>query len=288
LRYTAGTLVNLLLLWGFASAETPPTSIAFIQQLAEEGNHAEAALECRRFLFFAPQSSDASSVRFLLVRELLRAGKPADAGLALQAYLSQEKEGKHSAEATYMLGNCSILLGQPVGGENYYSVVKDKYKDSVWGERAALRLGLLRAGEKNWRKAHEEFSWVVEKKGNLKAIGEELDSLALTGEKLPQRSTEAGMILSAVLPGAGQAYSGRWGDAAAALLLTAGFGALAVTQYLDKQYVGAGVLGFVFISFYAGNIYNGGDSAYQFNRREELRLKEKMLHVAEKANLDGD
>lgn len=277
----------MLLLWGVAWADTPPTSIAFIQQLADEGNHAEAALECRRFLFFTPHSSDAASVRFLLGRELLSAGKAVEAGLALQAYLSQEKEGEHAAEATYMLGNCSILLAQPLGGENYYYIVKDKYHDSIWSEKAALRLGLLRSGEKNWQKAHKEFSWVVEKQGILESIGEELDSLALTGAKLPQRSTEAGMIFSAVLPGAGQAYSGRWGDAAAALLLTAGFGALALTEYLDEQYVGAGVLGFVFISFYAGNIYNGGDAAYQFNRREELRLKEKMLHVAEAANLDG-
>ncbi|MEM1347534.1 MAG: hypothetical protein AAGI01_03195 [Myxococcota bacterium] len=78
-------------------------------------------------------------------------------------------------------------------------------------------------------------------------------------------------VLSGVLPGAGQAYNGRWVDAGVAFGLNAGLGALlayslAGTDSLPLQITS----GLVFASFYAGNIVNAVTDAKRINAERYL------------------
>ncbi len=88
-------------------------------------------------------------------------------------------------------------------------------------------------------------------------------------EQLPHRSPWVAALLSTLLPGAGRAYLGRWGDGVFSLLLVgvpAGFAAH--DFYVHGFGNGAGwVLTALAGVFYAGDVYGSAVGAVVWNRR---------------------
>lgn len=94
-------------------------------------------------------------------------------------------------------------------------------------------------------------------------------------DNLPQAKSEflAGTF-SAVLPGAGQAYTGAWQSAAMAFLLNALF--LSATVELQDQglYATSLASGVIFSITYLGNIFNAAQSAEVINEQAQKSLIE--------------
>jgi tetratricopeptide (TPR) repeat protein len=289
--FAAIALVACLLAEAAPADTTPvdsalPDSFAFVQELSRDGDHEGAARECRRLLFFSPTPSDEPLLRFTLARELYLAQRFDDAITEFRNYYTKFPDDQNTAQAMFLWGNSELIAGNIDAADKTWRWVQREHPQSDWAARAGIKLGLAEAGKNNWTEAANNFNWIYEHNETYKTLGEELTALAAKGRKMPHRDVTTGVILSAVLPGAGQAYSDRWGDAAAALVITGGLGTLAVLSYLDKQYVGAGVLGFLSITFYAGNVYNGGDAAIQYNRRQELKLRQEILDRIKQEKLE--
>ena len=83
--------------------------------------------------------------------------------------------------------------------------------------------------------------------------------------EIPHRSPRWAGVFSAVLPGAGQFYSGRARDGASALVVNGLLGALNWQLIQRELWVGVGFMGFVQLSFYGGNILAAANSAHKFN-----------------------
>jgi len=264
----------------------PPSSLTFVEELDRSGDHDGAALECRRLLFFSPPAEQIPLLHFTLARELYLAKKYPDAINEFRNYYTRFPEDQNAAQAMFLWGNCELLTGNAEAADKVWRWVQREHPSSDWAARAGIKLGLAEAGKSNWMEAANNFNWLYEHNETYKSLGKELTLLSAKGRHIPRKDVTTGVILSAVLPGAGQAYSGRWGDAAAALVITGGLGTLAVLSYLDKQYVGAGILGFLGITFYAGNIYNGGDAAIQYNNRQELKLRQEILDRIKQEKLE--
>lgn len=92
--------------------------------------------------------------------------------------------------------------------------------------------------------------------------------------ELPHRRPGVAAGLSAVLPGAGQAYVGRWGEAGSALIVnTMLIGSTAALLRREEYFAGVSV-GLLALSFYGGNIMSARWGAHRFNRRaREERLE---------------
>jgi hypothetical protein len=85
-------------------------------------------------------------------------------------------------------------------------------------------------------------------------------------DELPTKSLWLAGSLSAVLPGAGQLYAGRWEDGLVAFTTNAVLiGATALAWHRDER-VTAGALGCVAFGFYAGNVYGGVNAAARHDR----------------------
>lgn len=83
---------------------------------------------------------------------------------------------------------------------------------------------------------------------------------------LPHRRPALAASLSALLPGAGQAYNGRWGEATSALLVNGLLiGSTATLLSREEWFAGASV-GLLAASFYGGNIFSAMWGARRFNR----------------------
>ncbi len=115
----------------------------------------------------------------------------------------------------------------------------------------------------------------------------ELAEKAGQGGDIPRRSRSAAALLSAVLPGAGQAYTGHWGEAAASLGVNALFGLLTWDAWLKGRdlasrphrgwaYTTTALYATIGSSFYLGNVYGAAVSADRFNARRLGRFRQSL------------
>lgn len=108
---------------------------------------------------------------------------------------------------------------------------------------------------------------------------------SLTGdfENQKYKIPAVALALSAVLPGSGKAYSGRWGDAAVSFLFVTS-GAYASYRAFKKKGIGSfngWLFGGVAFSFYASNLYGSFKAAR--NHNDQVRNKyhqnaERIIH----------
>jgi hypothetical protein len=83
--------------------------------------------------------------------------------------------------------------------------------------------------------------------------------------------------LSAVLPGAGQAYAGSWQGAAVAFVLNGVLIGACAELAVHKLYLSAGAAGVAASFFYVGNVINAADLA---RRRNEMAAAPARLELA--------
>ncbi|MDD3295151.1 MAG: tetratricopeptide repeat protein [Geobacteraceae bacterium] len=84
-------------------------------------------------------------------------------------------------------------------------------------------------------------------------------------EHLPRKSEILAGILSAILPGSGYVYAGRYGDGLTAFLLNGLFIAGTVMAVQNQWYPAAGLTGGIGLPFYLGNIYGSANAAARWN-----------------------
>jgi putative component of membrane protein insertase Oxa1/YidC/SpoIIIJ protein YidD/outer membrane protein assembly factor BamD (BamD/ComL family)/TM2 domain-containing membrane protein YozV len=91
--------------------------------------------------------------------------------------------------------------------------------------------------------------------------------------------------LSALVPGLGRLYTGRYGDAVFSSAVTAGAAALAVRSARTGHWVNAGLFGSGATGFYLGNVYGSVASASAENRRAQQRLGAVLVVAGEGEHL---
>lgn len=115
----------------------------------------------------------------------------------------------------------------------------------------------------------------------------------MDGRNIRRRSRLLSSILSAILPGAGQLYSGRAGDGAYSLLAVAGPGLAAWwfaadPAHRDRTRVKVSVFGAVTALFYAANIYGANVAARDFGLAQERRYLARAESLIARVNLEPD
>ena len=104
---------------------------------------------------------------------------------------------------------------------------------------------------------------------------------------MPHRSPTFTGLLSAAIPGLGQAYSGRFSDGLQSLIVV-GVTGTGTAYYTDRErYEIAVPVGLLGLFFYAGNIYGGIQAAKIFNRRQEDNFLEGLRTQIYESGLFG-
>lgn len=85
-------------------------------------------------------------------------------------------------------------------------------------------------------------------------------------DRVPYRSPALAGVLSGVLPGAGQAYTGNWGEASSALLVNGALIAAGWQLAQRELWFGLGLVAMVELGFYGGGITSAVGRAKRFNR----------------------
>jgi hypothetical protein len=98
-----------------------------------------------------------------------------------------------------------------------------------------------------------------------------LAEAAREGEQLPRKSPALAGLMSAVIPGSGHFYTGRWRDGTIALLLNGAFLAAGIEAVSAGNEAAAGILFFFEAAWYSGAIYGAVNAAHKYNHDLEDR-----------------
>lgn len=147
--------------------------------------------------------------------------------------------------------------------------------------RVYASFGLALAGEEH--RARQCFS----------LLGEDgAEAVRLLDTPVKRRSPGFSAGLSTVLPGAGQAYCGRWGDAWQSFSVTGLFMGAAAYYFFFSADTTSGntVKGVVTASlgglFWLGNIYGAANAALDYNEYEERKKQEQLRNLINRFELE--
>ena len=147
-------------------------------------------------------------------------------------------------------------------------------------DEAYYRTGWIYVETGTWEKTRLSFNKISEQNRNkymLKRLSAELDEAVSIQKK---ESVLAGIL--SIIPGAGYLYCERYRDALIAFLLNGGLIYAAYESFDEDLYALGGIISFVELGFYTGNIYGAVNSAHKYNRSktrqfiENLKLNSKI------------
>lgn len=252
-------------------------------RLAEDamarGEYQRAVTELERFLHFFPQDEEAPRARYLIGLSYLKWRQHPKARSVFEELMRAHPGTPLAGQALFMIGESFYMQGLFEQAEAVYTQVIAGQTDPELRSRAVYRLGWTRMQTGRWDEASRAFD-EVEQASPLYPNARDLSRKSLQGELLPSKDPVTAGALAAALPGLGHAYVNRYKDGVVALLLNGLFIWAAYESFNRDHEVLGGILAFLELGWYSGNIYSAVNSAHKYNRAvkgEFLRgLKDRL------------
>ena len=245
--------------------------LSFADHLFQKGDYYRAITEYERVLFHYPGHQAAKTARFQIAEAYLR-GERYDQAIERFREISRDlPDDETGRKAYFQLGEAWYQKREYGSAEDVFSSYIERYPADGRADAARIKLGwsLLRQGK--WQEATNAFR-KVPVSSPLHAQAEGLAAGAPDYPARPVKSPALAGGLSAVLPGAGQLYNGRPGDALVSFLLNGAFIWATVEAFRNDNNVTGGILLFFESGWYLGNIYNAVNGAHKYNRRSEQQF----------------
>lgn len=237
----------------------------FADQLMREGEYFRAITEYRRFLFHYPQDPRRAMVHFRIGLAFYRGQSYADALNTFREVAQHYPDTSYGRQAWLWQGESLLQQAQYKAAEQIYTQAVQQFPQTGIEQQARYQQGWTLLYRRQWQDAAYQLQQ-ISPRSPLYETAQQLANESLQGEQLSSKSPLVAGVLSAVLPGSGQLYNGRTGDALLAFLLNGLFIA-GITQAITHDELAiAGVLGFFEIGWYAGNVYGAINGAHKENR----------------------
>jgi tetratricopeptide (TPR) repeat protein len=244
--------------------------LEFVLILIQKDHYEEAVYELQRFMFFFPSDPHVPRVIFLMGLCQVQLRRFDEARKTLLQVIRSYPEDSVAVKALFLIGESHYRQGAPEKAEPYFTKVIENYPKSDLRNLALYRLGWTQMDLSRWEEASEFFK-KVESTSPFYVSSQALARASLEGDMLPQKDpTTAGAL--AVLPGLGHLYVGRKRDATIAFVLNGLCIWAAVEAFRQDHYALGGILTFIEIGFYSGNIYSAVNVAHKHNRQVKKRF----------------
>jgi TolA-binding protein len=253
------------------SADRAPSLFAFAEALFETGEYYRAIGEFQRFLFFQSEHP-------LVPRAQLTIGLAFFCGERwLQAFEVFRRVARAtpdpfiSREAVLWTAETRARSGDHAEAIRLYQELMRQYPESDMAQRAAYLIGWSRMWQRQWTEARGAFAR-VDPKSPYWDSAERLVAMLDPPPNLPQRSPTLARVLSTVLPGAGQIYTGDTLDGLIGLGLHGALIAGTTGAALAGLEGAAGIGAFFTWGFYRTQMSNAAARARDFNTQAEDRF----------------
>ena len=261
--------------------------LGFAQSLFREGDYLNAAHEYQRYLFLYPDTTQGDFVQLHIAAAYQNAGRLDAAIEAYESLIHNYPQSPFIERARSNIAQCQLLSGNQTTSIASLRQFLSDYPESELAPRAQFIVATIYMDEKDWTAAGREWQQVRTKYSQtpFAEMSDQLIHIAQQAESLPRRSPVTAGLLSTLLPGLGQIYSGRY-SAGAYSLLVVGATAAGTAYYADQErYEVAIPLGIIGLFFYISNVYDSLQSAKVFNQQHENQLRDRLRERISESNL---
>lgn len=233
-------------------------------RLYGHSNYFDAVTELKRLNFFDKEKVYAFPANLLIGKSYKEGGKFPE---ALKYFTLAEMAAENDSdlfEAKIYAVRINILRRSIPGALRLLDRMEQDKRFNDWKEDMIYWRGWAYMFENRWDDAAAEFQ----------SIGS--DSLRILCENVSsdQYNVTTAKILSYIIPGAGQFYTGHYFSGLLSLGWNALWGYLTVKAFIDDRIFDGIVIGnFLWLRFYSGNIQNAG----KFAESENINIENRAL-----------
>jgi tetratricopeptide (TPR) repeat protein len=251
----------------------------YAEQLYSQKKFMLAIVEFERFVFLFPDDARVPESRYHIGMAYYSERQYSD---AIRSFTELTETGvagtDYHARAFFMTAESQLHLGRRLPALATLRNLVTLSNDINVRDEAYYRIAWVFLETAEWEKAQTYFQKISRQnqaKYHLADLIRDLEDAEDIHHKSPG---VAGAL--AVLPGGGYLYCNRPRDALISFLLTGGLAFAAYEAFDNDMYALGGVISFVGIGFYSGNIYGSISSAHKYNRDRDRqfidRLKENL------------
>ena len=278
--WTLLLLFSLLFFWSspaFSEQITLDSDALFsyASDLMARGEYDRAVSEFERWIDFFPENPDIPRAQYLIGVCLFKNGKFESARKVLSKIIQSDPPHPFLHKALFLTGESYYQQGIDHEAAYYFEQALEKAPEPGLKNTLHYRLGWTAMKANRFQEASDRFK-KVEEESPLYAHAQDLSIKSLRGENLPYKSPVKAGALAAAVPGLGHAYLSRHKDALVAFLLNGLFIWAAVEAFHEDLEVLGGMLTFLEIGWYSGNIYSAVNSAHKYNRKLQIDFKKGL------------
>jgi len=276
--------VLMFLLAGKNFAQTGPSTndvLSFADHLYAQKDYYRAITEYKRFLFLNPSSSLVPTAEYQIGMSYMN-GDKLDTAVQIFSDLADKRTKEVvGRKALLMLAESYFRMKQYCEAQYALEKFLTRYPDDLQNDAIRVKIGwyLLCQGEKEL--ALKKFQ-SCPASSSVCDQAERLAKEVITYDKIPHKSPLLAGSLSAILPGTGQLYAGRFRDALLSFMINGGLIWASLEAFDRDENMAGGMFALLGASWYAGNIYNAVNSANKANR---INLQNFLNNVELKCGL---
>ncbi|MFO7535380.1 MAG: tetratricopeptide repeat protein [Kiritimatiellia bacterium] len=273
-KFTCRLLVFALLAfasgaWG--QSDSASNLLSFANSLFAEKDYYRAITEYKRHLHLYPDSPMASETRLAVGLAYFRGEKWEAARAAFQETRDSASTPESARQAQLLMGESAYRGSDYPSALDCFDAFTRQHPSDPGSVDARMRVSqCLLQLDKNLPAKSQATSLIASRPSDERAadFAREMQSV----DALPRKSPLLAGSLSAILPGAGQLYTGRPRDAGISFLLNGSLIALAAIAFNNDEPVAGGILTVLELSWYSGNIYGAVNGAHKYNRFQRQRF----------------
>ena len=246
----------------------------YAQSRLDAGAYDEAVYEFNRFIHFFPQDERIPAARYRVGLAYFEGGRYDNARAVFQTLANDLGTASPGPEAFIMLSRSHArtgLIDQAMLAMHNLIALSPPIDVT---DRARYELGWLHVEQGQWDLADRSFNRITPLNRQRWQINT-LEAALAESDGIPSKSPTTAGLLS-ILPGGGQLYCGRYQDALVALLINGGLIWAAWEAFDNELYALGGLISFVEVGFYAGNIYGAVSSAHKYNQDRLVDFRESL------------
>lgn len=248
----------------------PERQFQFAEHYFQEGEYYRAIGEYERFIYFFPEAKQVELARYRIGLAYLEGERYQEAIQAFKRLIDEYQISVYAIKSYLRISEAYVHLKNYdealINIENLIAIAPDQgIKDEAY-----YQCGWIYLEKGLWENAQtcfDKISAKSRKKYRLEQLQKELDKKKLLKRKSP---FIAGVL--AVVPGSGHLYCERYRDALVSFLVNGALIFAAYEAFDNDQNALGGIISFVEVGFYSGNIYSAISSAHKYNRDEKNRF----------------
>jgi len=273
-------IVVLVILTTLSSAETTVTinaekQLQYAQQLLSQKKFILAIAEYERFIYLFPGDARVPEAKFNIGMAYYSENQYPEAIQTFSELIkSVGRQSIYYARSFFMAAESQLRLGQRSSALTTLHNLGAQSDDLDVKDEAHYRIGWIFLESHDWEKAQTTFQKISpsnQAKYHRADLTRNLESAGDIHHKSPG---VAGAL--AILPGGGYLYCNRPRDGLISFLLNGGLIYAAYEAFDNDMIALGGVISFVEIGFYSGNIYGSISSAHKFNQDQDRRFVDHL------------